>query len=210
MKCIEARARALQGWSSSSSSSRSLYSGAHAESQSPNNNAQEGGDPTAATEGLLLERLKIQRYGPGGHYAHHYDWHGAGRADRVSSFMVYVDANCTGGGTGFPRLRRPPSSRWCRFVECAGDGDRDDPTIAAAAAADAGGGEGAGWGGGWEWGWGRQRPGEGVVFKPLRGNAVYWENLRADGSGYVETWHAGLPVETGVKIGLNIWSWYRF
>lgn len=132
-----------------------------------------------AEEGLMLERLKIQRYGVRGHYTHHYDWQGAGRVDRVSSFMVYVDANCTGGGTGFPRLSKPSSKHWCRFIDC-GEGER------------------------------RRGNTEGVIFKPVRGNAVFWENLRADGTGYIETWHAGLPVETGTKIGLNIWSWYRF
>jgi prolyl 4-hydroxylase len=50
---------------------------------------------------------------------------------------------------------------------------------------------------------------EGVTFKPVAGNAVYWENMRQDGSGYAESWHAGLPVEEGKKIGLNIWSWMQ-
>jgi prolyl 4-hydroxylase len=50
---------------------------------------------------------------------------------------------------------------------------------------------------------------EGITFKPITGNAVYWENMRADGSGYLESWHAGLPVKSGVKIGLNIWSWLQ-
>jgi len=49
---------------------------------------------------------------------------------------------------------------------------------------------------------------EGVTFKPIAGNAVYWENFRSDGTGYEETWHAGLPVESGTKTALNIWSWY--
>ena len=47
------------------------------------------------------------------------------------------------------------------------------------------------------------------MFKPRAGNAVYWENFRADGTGYDETWHAGLPVTKGVKVGLNIWSFGR-
>lgn len=50
---------------------------------------------------------------------------------------------------------------------------------------------------------------EGVVFKPVKGNAVYWENFRPDGTGYEESWHAGLPVLSGEKIGLNIWSWFQ-
>lgn len=87
--------------------------------------------------------------------------------------MVYLGANCTGGGTNFPRLGGGAgwAGEWCEYVEC---------------------GEGKG---------------EGVTFKPVRGAAVYWENFRPDGTGYEESWHAGLPVESGEKIGLNIWSW---
>ncbi|KAI0396901.1 hypothetical protein F5Y17DRAFT_417276 [Xylariaceae sp. FL0594] len=49
---------------------------------------------------------------------------------------------------------------------------------------------------------------KGVTFKAIPGNAVYWENFRPDGTGrgWQETWHAGLPVTKGTKVGLNIWS----
>jgi prolyl 4-hydroxylase len=174
VQCIEARARSLQGWSRQTPQSQgwTLFG-----SSAPTTPHAE--DRESSRGGIMLERLKIQKYGPGGHYTHHFDWQGgAGTVDRVSSFMVYVDANCTGGGTGFPRLGRPGDRRWCRYIEC---GEEEE-----------------------------ERGHEGVIFKPVRGNAVFWENLRADGSGYLETWHAGLPVETGTKVGLNIWSWYRF
>ncbi|KAL3464381.1 hypothetical protein BJX64DRAFT_254864 [Aspergillus heterothallicus] len=118
-----------------------------------------------------------QRYNVSGHYTHHYDWAGTARdrgGDRLSTFMVYLKAECKGGGTNFPRMRRPRDRRWCDFVDC------------------------------------EQKEGrEGVTFKPIKGNAVFWENLRADGSGYPETWHAAFPVEEGEKVGLNIWSWYQ-
>ncbi|RFU34938.1 hypothetical protein B7463_g1344, partial [Scytalidium lignicola] len=144
---------------------------------------------------LHIERLRTQLYGPGGHYVHHYDWSGAWRSvDRVSTFMVYVDADCSGGGTEFPRLRMPKASvegnkveeKWCEFLECGSDYEGPDG--------------------------GKSEKGgtisEGVVFKPIKGNAVFWENLnRRDGRGYEETWHAGLPVVNGTKVGLNIWSW---
>lgn len=100
--------------------------------------------------------------------------------------MVYLEANCTGGGTHFPRLSHPSpttnESDWCRFIECPSTStktDTEDPLK------------------------------EGVIFKPVAGNAVYWENMRSDGSGYKESWHAGLPVESGTKIGLNIWNWLQ-
>ena len=110
------------------------------------------------------------------------DWSSSkSTSGRVSSFMVYLEANCTGGGTNFPRLERPKDKNWCRFIEC-----RE--------------GEGNGTG---------QQSVEGVTFKPIKGNAVFWENLRSDGTGYKESWHAGLPVKGGTKIGLNIWSWYQ-
>lgn len=191
-RCVEARARALQGW----------------------------------REDVWVERLRTQKYLPGGHYAHHYDWgSNAGGWGRVSSCMAWVGAtDLEGGGTEFPYLpsrsspvqvgvsegerkegegeleRDEPSKGgsdvgaekegsdvgaeedpWCRFVECEG---------------------------------GRVKTGEGglgVTFKPVEGNAVFWTNFRADGSaeGYRETWHAGLPVTKGEKVGLNIWSWGR-
>lgn len=130
---------------------------------------------------LHIERLRTQRYGKGGHYAHHYDWSGASRTqDRVSSFMVYVQAEAlVGGGTEFPRLRGMREGRWCEFLECGGEEEKGK-----------GGGEG-----------------RGVVFKPIVGNAVFWVNMATSGRGYEETWHAGLPVTRGVKVGLNIWSW---
>lgn len=103
-------------------------------------------------------------------------------ADRVSTFMVYVDAECEGGGTEFPRVRMPDvqKGRWCEFLECK---DSEE-----------GLGEAKG------------KRDMGVTFKPIKGNAIFWENLRADGRGYEETFHAGLPVLTGTKVGLNIWS----
>jgi prolyl 4-hydroxylase len=49
----------------------------------------------------------------------------------------------------------------------------------------------------------------GVTFKPIAGNAIFWQNLRADGEGYEKTLHAGIPVTSGTKVGLNIWSLKR-
>ncbi|PKY08328.1 hypothetical protein P168DRAFT_308386 [Aspergillus campestris IBT 28561] len=127
---------------------------------------------------LHIEPLWAQRYNVSGHYTHHYDWAGSAArgGDRATTFMVYLDDGCKGGGTNFPRLVRPVAREWCRFIEC-GEGE----------------GEGM----------------DGITFKPIAGNAVFWENLRPDGSGYPETWHAALPVTEGVKVGLNIWSWYQ-
>ena len=48
----------------------------------------------------------------------------------------------------------------------------------------------------------------GLLVKPRRGNAVFWNNLHANGSGDARVAHAGLQVESGTKIGLNMWSRY--
>ncbi|KAL1591615.1 hypothetical protein SLS60_011865 [Paraconiothyrium brasiliense] len=135
---------------------------------------------------VFVEKLWAQKYGPGGHYAYHYDWsnalYGAGR---ISSFMVWLEDDCSGGGTRFPRLEKPKGEAWCQFVECGEDGS-------------------------WEEGGADENDiGMGVTFSPIKGNAVYWENMKTDGTGYEESWHAGLPVTSGTKIGLNIWSWLQ-
>nr|POF15231.1 prolyl 4-hydroxylase 1 [Quercus suber] len=124
-------------------------------------------------EQTFIEQLWTQRYNVSGHYAHHYDWGTASRNSyRVSTFMVYLSADCEGGGTNFPRLMRPKGKQWCEYVECDG---KD----------------------------------EGVTFKARKGAAVFWRNFGEDGKGAKETIHAGMPVTTGTKIGLNIWSWYQ-
>lgn len=121
----------------------------------------------------------------------------------MSSFMVWVDGSSDdaknplkGGGTEFPLLKRLSSDeRWCRFIECPLDSAK---------------GEDQGTNGQGETG-AANTTSEAIIFKPLAGNAVYWENFRPDGTGrgWDEAWHAGLPVVEGTKIGLNIWTWGR-
>ncbi|KAI5868062.1 hypothetical protein GGS23DRAFT_9485 [Durotheca rogersii] len=160
---------------------------------------------------LWLERLRVQRYrGPAQHYAHHFDW-GSGRRGwgRASSFMAWVYADgdgaglgageVEGGGTEFPLLPwSAPDEKWCRWVECPPSGETGEGQEETAGGKRGTGGDG-------------ERPRVGVTFKPVSGNAVYWENFRPDGTGrgWDETWHAGLPVRKGTKVGLNIWSWGR-
>lgn len=120
--------------------------------------------------------------------------------------MAWVDGSpedktspLLGGGTEFPLVNRASLHKsWCRFIECdakdasVDPGNRESDGQAAAPAKE---GEAA----------------LGVVFKPLAGNAVYWENFRPDGTGrgWEQSWHAGLPVVEGTKVGLNIWTWGR-
>ncbi|KAK4210792.1 oxidoreductase [Rhypophila decipiens] len=47
----------------------------------------------------------------------------------------------------------------------------------------------------------------GVTFRPLEGNAIFWENLLPEsGEGDPRTEHAGLPLTSGDKMGMNIWT----
>ncbi|KAI1821052.1 hypothetical protein F4861DRAFT_520578 [Xylaria intraflava] len=45
----------------------------------------------------------------------------------------------------------------------------------------------------------------GLAFKPVAGNALFWVNLHANGTGDDRTVHAGLPVTGGLKTAMNIW-----
>ena len=105
--------------------------------------------------------------------------------------MVWLEDSCEGGGTHFPRLSAPEEKAWCKFIEC-DEGQRTEKE--------------KGKGGDEEK---EEEEGKGITFKPMRGNAVYWENMRRDGRGWEESWHAGLPVRSGRKIGLSIWSWLQ-
>jgi prolyl 4-hydroxylase len=50
---------------------------------------------------------------------------------------------------------------------------------------------------------------QGITFKPVAGNAIYWENFRPDGRGWEDLWHMADRVVEGEKVGLNIWSWFQ-
>lgn len=89
--------------------------------------------------------------------------------------MVYVEDQCEGGGTNFPKLECPSDERWREFLDCESGENGVD----------------------------------GVTFKAKKGAAVFWTNFDSEGRGYKETIHAGMPVTSGTKVGLNIWSWYQ-
>ncbi len=144
---------------------------------------------------MWIERQRVQRYCPGGHYSHHFDWSSSrGGWGRVSSFTVWVsddEGGLVGGGTEFPLLERwTRDERWCGLVEC--DAQQEPGELGQEA----------------------QEPGRhpGTVFR-----SCGWERrlLGEFPPGQHrervcnETWHAGLPVQEGTKVGLNIWSWGR-
>lgn len=95
--------------------------------------------------------------------------------NRVASFFVFLRDNCTGGYTYFPLINVPAQVDLEALFE--GRVERGD----------VGGEEG------------------GVKVKPVRGNALFWVNLDEEGKGDGRVVHAGLPVDEGEKIGLNIW-----
>jgi prolyl 4-hydroxylase len=49
---------------------------------------------------------------------------------------------------------------------------------------------------------------DGTTFLPALGNAVYWENVDfTNGNGQPKALHAGMPVTSGNKMGLNMCTW---
>ncbi|EGY19215.1 Prolyl 4-hydroxylase 1 like protein [Verticillium longisporum] len=134
------------------------------------------------------EPIQLVRYAVGEQYHFHHDWFPAentkenGHAsverggNRVSSFFAYVSVS----------------------EDIAGGGTKF-PKLAAP--------EGDGWCGVVECDQARE---EGVTFRPIEGNAVFWTNLvkGADGEmvGDDRVLHAGLPIEKGSKLGMNLWT----
>ncbi|KAH6656491.1 hypothetical protein BKA67DRAFT_552138 [Truncatella angustata] len=130
---------------------------------------------------------QLVRYTAGQRFNVHHDWYerpqpakrekmGLGRSwNRVASFFAVLQDDCTGGETHFP------------YVEPV---RRDSRT-------------GIGEGGVWF-----ERDAEsggGVAFKPVKGNALFWVNLHANGTGDERVMHAGLPLGDGLKTAMNIW-----
>ncbi|TPX13361.1 uncharacterized protein E0L32_006334 [Thyridium curvatum] len=134
-----------------------------------------------------LEPLQLVKYAPGEHYHYHTDWftdvprhaNAALGGNRISSFFAYITA---------------PGNNTKDEDRITGGGTNfpllrapHDPRWCQWIDCDE------------EWE-------EGVSFRPVEGNAVYWENLLENGMGDQRVLHAGLPVITGSKIGMNIWT----
>lgn len=117
-------------------------------------------------------------YGPSEHFALHKDWGRLSPAghERTTTFFGFLKAECNECGTHFPHLE---------FDRAAGGPDAEED-------------------------WCRllecESSKNGTVFRALQGSAVFWRNLDDDGVGDGRTLHAGLPPESGEKIGLNIWT----
>ncbi|KAL6251309.1 hypothetical protein RBB50_001517 [Rhinocladiella similis] len=148
-----------------------------------------------------LEKIQLVKYLPSQYYHHHMDWfdtllrddrpgkgeagRGQGRYyNRVASFFIYLEDECTGGGTEFPDLdfsvesatqqgRLKSEEFWDERIDFAHTGD--NKTVS------------------------------GISFKPRKGSGVFWVNLLPIGYGDERLRHAGLPVQEGQKVGMNIW-----
>jgi prolyl 4-hydroxylase len=138
---------------------------------------------------------QLVRYGPGQRFNLHHDWYDVPRWatddtmrrwNRVASFFAVLDGNCTGGETHFPYIEGSTTPS-----------PRREPA----------------WVGGWVnakgeedlkplW---RAHEDSGLAFRPVAGNAIFWVNLHANGTGDTRTMHAGLPLGEGTKTAMNIW-----
>jgi prolyl 4-hydroxylase len=139
-----------------------------------------------------LEPLQAVHYSIGNRYHAHTDWFTAPSqitgelgGNRLTSFFIYVSVSpdIKGGGTHFPFLEPPTNEKWCQYINC------DAPLE------------------------------EGVTFRPVERGAVFWRNLldvsddgkvvkvgEAGRTGDRRTLHAGLPIQRGSKLGMNIWT----
>ncbi|KAM0324653.1 hypothetical protein ACHAQA_008044 [Verticillium albo-atrum] len=138
--------------------------------------------------GTHQEPIQLVRYAVGEQYHFHHDWfpeentkeHGHASVERggnrVSSFFAYVSVSDDIAGGGTKFPKLP-----------APEGD----------------------------GWCKvvecdQERGEGVTFRPIEGNAVFWTNLVKGDDGEMKgddrVLHAGLPLDKGSKLGMNLWT----
>jgi len=137
---------------------------------------------------------QLVRYTAGQRFNIHRDWYDTPRLasdgtarkwNRVASFFVILQDNCTGGETHFPYVAAVSKQ----------EGRERGPDAPAAEH--------------WRWTdgdpvWRKHEQG-GLAFRPVAGNAVFWVNLHANGTGDRRVSHAGLPVGDGLKTAMNIW-----
>jgi prolyl 4-hydroxylase len=154
-------------------------------------NASPQGSDAVTTPSLSyygLEDIQLVKYLPTQYFFHHVDWFdtllrdtspkGKGRYyNRVASFFLYLQDDCTGGETEFPDLH---------FKTEGGAGQEEETEQ--------------------QQFW-RERVDlqKGISFKPRTGSGIFWVNLLPVGYGDERVRHAGLPVQQGNKMGMNIW-----
>ncbi|KAF5665625.1 prolyl 4-hydroxylase alpha [Fusarium denticulatum] len=76
-----------------------------------------------------IQPLRAQKYNFNGFYNFHYDWveHDPRYpGNRMTTIMVYLEADCEGCGTNFPRVTPPRNPRWHDVIACEGDVEYDE------------------------------------------------------------------------------------
>jgi len=132
------------------------------------------------------EPLQIVKYDPGGEFRLHFDW-----------FPKY--GNVQKGAMQYDDTKRPINRLSSIFVylgdDCIG-GETYFPNVPGVSA-EADGEK-----------FSRTDTGMGLLVRPKKGNAVFWMNMRPNGTGDERVLHAGLPVQSGVKLGMNLFTVY--
>jgi len=145
---------------------------------------------------------QLVRYRAGQRFNIHHDWYtmprpapasdgSARKWNRVASFFAILQDNCTGGETHFPYIGGvAPPSPWGQQAWLGGiEGERERRSGADGEVQPL---------------W-REHEDGGLAFRPVAGNAIFWVNLHANGTGDMRTRHAGLPLGDGLKTAMNIW-----
>ncbi|PIA92546.1 hypothetical protein CB0940_04092 [Cercospora beticola] len=126
-----------------------------------------------------VEDIQLVKYGTSDEFRPHFDWHPGMLNPRVSTFFVYLacDDKENGGSCEGGETGFP---RWSGLfaTEWCNQGFVDC----------------------------KQSKEGGIYFPPVIGNAVFWHNFYPNGTGVDGTYHAGMPVRKGRKVGLNIFS----
>jgi len=126
-----------------------------------------------------LEPLQLVRYAPGEHYSFHSDWFG-----NPTYAMPSAGGNRATSFFAYLYVSEDMTGGGTNFPMLAA---KRDPRWCGILDCD-------------------EEYENGVTFRAVEGSAVFWENLRADGTGDERVIHAGLPLVTGEKIGMNIWT----
>lgn len=95
--------------------------------------------------------------------------------NRWASFFVYLDEEAEGGETWFPHLNIPIPLH-------GSDSEEEMGSVK----------------------WMKDEKG-GTKFLPKKGNALFWVNLHANGTGDERVVHAGREVKEGRKTAMNLW-----
>jgi len=82
-----------------------------------------------------MEPLQVVKYTDNGQFREHYDWLPAHvpsiakSGNRLTSYFVYLRAECRGGTTIFPRLERPKGREWCKLLKCRDDKGKSQAVV---------------------------------------------------------------------------------